>query len=117
MEPLEDTDGYSCEHCGYSGRVGQFRMPGKGGPNFVCPRCYFSSQTYHQYLEEKYRSEAGLPSWRSNQKLSPELFAEYAKVERRIQARRASATQNSGGGCLLVIVGIPVAVLTLLAAT
>ncbi len=117
MEPLEVTDRYSCEHCGYSGSVGQFRRPGKRGPNFVCPSCYFSSETYYLYLEDKYRPEqsakAGFPGHYRRQ-LSPELFQEYEKVERRIETRRIRTSDGSNKGCLLVLIGIPTVFLGIL---
>lgn len=114
MEPIEPTDRQVCEHCGYVAMVRNFRRPGKRGPNFVCPSCYFSSETYDLYIEDKYMPEqyanAGFAG-HYRKKLSSELYQEYEKIERRIAARRAGATQSSGSGCLLLLFGIPATLL------
>jgi len=112
MEPIEDTDRYSCEHCGYLGQVRHFRRPGKNGLNFECPSCYFSSETYHLYLEDKITSSPsfekefpGMASLR-RRKLPLDLFDEYSKIERRIQARRAADERTPNGGCMLLVIGL-----------
>lgn len=121
MEPIEDTDPHSCEHCGHHGQIKHFRRAGKHGPNFVCPRCYFSSETYHLYLEDKITSSPsfenefpGMASLR-RRKLPRELFDEYSKIERRIQARRAAAERPASGGCMLLAFGMLATFITIYA--
>jgi len=119
MEPIEDTDRHLCEHCGYAGQVRHFRKPGKSGPNFVCPSCFFSTDTYYLYLEDKARSSPpsdeefpGMAFLRKKH-LSPELFSEYSRIEKQINARRASAIQPSSGSCMLLAVGLPAGLITI----
>ena len=117
MEPIEDTDKQTCEHCGYSAFVRIFRRPGKFGPNFVCPNCFFSSETYYLYLEDKHKShhaEEAFKGFAARRKLSQEIYLEYSRFESRIEARRAKARQGASGGCVLILIGIPAALLVLL---
>jgi hypothetical protein len=118
VEPIEDTDKQTCEHCGYAGLVRNFRRPGKFGPNFVCPNCFFSSETFFLYLEDKHSESQNMQGefkgFISRKKLSPELYLEYSRIESRIQARKAKASQGGSSGCVLVLIGIPSALLILL---
>ena len=52
-------------------------------------------------------------AFRRKKHLSPELFSEYSQIEKRINARRASAMQPSSGSCMLLAVGLPVGLITI----
>ena len=117
MEPIEDTDPYSCDYCGHVGRVGEFRRPGKGGPNMVCPHCGFSTAEYHAYLMEKglRASEREGVSNLLRSRMPTDRFLALAKAEQQIKARKAAQAERAEGGCMLFILAIPTALLALYA--